>query len=149
MIYWYYDNLESNLYSMFKRYWNVLEINSEKVFIIDWLLMPWYVSRTNCIILYGDRTAGFTNVYLKGFIILLVVILTQLFMGWIWQLYMNRRNGITISVITWNWEEGRPSRSGIWIWPHTDVRDDIPKGHNKHTGSVRGNMILSRDCKKG
>ena len=40
MICWYYDNLENNLYNMFKRYWNVLEIHSEKVVIIDWLWTP-------------------------------------------------------------------------------------------------------------
>ena len=34
-------------------------------------------------------------------------------------------------------------------WPSTDVWDHIPKRHNKHTGSVRGDVILSCDCKKG
>ena len=43
---------------MSKRYWNVLEIHSERVVIIDWLWTPWYVSRTDCIVLYVDRTAG-------------------------------------------------------------------------------------------
>ena len=33
--------------------------------------MPWYVSRTDCIALYVDRTAGSQTICLKGFIILL------------------------------------------------------------------------------
>ena len=35
------------------------------------------------------------------------------------------------------------------IWLSTDVWDDITKGHNKHTGSVGSNVILSCDCEKG
>ena len=34
------------------------------------------------------------------------------------------------------------------IWLSTDVWDDITKGHNKHTGSVGGDVILSCDCEK-
>ena len=43
---------------MSKRYWNVLEMHSKRVEIIDWLWTPRYVSRTDCIALYLDRTAG-------------------------------------------------------------------------------------------
>ena len=58
MICSYYDYLEYNLYNISKRYWNVLEILSERVVIINWLWMPSYISRTDCIVLYVDRTAG-------------------------------------------------------------------------------------------
>ena len=35
--------------------------------IIDWLCMPWYVSRTDCIALYLDRAAGSQTSVWKGF----------------------------------------------------------------------------------
>ena len=59
MICQYYDNLENNLYNMIRRYQNILKIHSKKVIFIEWLWTPWYVSRTDCIILYWDRVAGF------------------------------------------------------------------------------------------
>ena len=34
-------------------------------------------------------------------------------------------------------------------WLSTDVWDDIANGHNKHTSSINGDVILSCDCKNG
>ena len=62
---------------------------------------------------------------------------------------MNRRNGITISDVTWNLEKEGPSCSGILIWLSTDVWDNIVKGHNEHTGNIKDNFILGCDCEKG
>ena len=51
---------------MIRRYQNVLKIHSKKVILIEWLWMPWYASRTDCIVLYGDRIAGSQMPVQKG-----------------------------------------------------------------------------------
>ena len=49
--------------------------------MFNWLCMPWYASRTDCIALYVDRTAGSQTSVHNGFITLFMIMLTQLFMG--------------------------------------------------------------------
>ena len=42
-------------------FYKVLEYTGsifKMVKMFDWLFMPWYASRTDCIALYVDRTAG-------------------------------------------------------------------------------------------
>ena len=57
--------------------------------------------------------------------------------------------GITISDVTWELREGGTFSWGNSIWLSTDVWDGIAKEHNKHTSSIRGDVILSCDCENG
>ena len=45
------------------------------------LCIPWYASRTDCIALYVDKTAGSQTYGHNEFMILFMMMLTQLFMG--------------------------------------------------------------------